>query len=215
MPLSKYGVLKGTVIGHLRDTDDDHYQILIKSGKVLYRIAVNVKSAAPHSPSTVLFTSLNALPKAYTDKLQALQPGYTKLSSRPDGIALDFLRSKLIKPASMKPLPPDVPGKDNDLKDLLEKAVIKAMQQTGALVYALGQRWGPENGKADQYFHFSPGNGIHDIHMNQGNSGKYQADNGIYQDGALILSYPGGGWLAVFLAFQSQTFKTDDHGNPI
>lgn len=215
MSLSKYGVLKGTVIGHLRDADDDHYQILIKSGKALYRIAVNVKSSAPHAPSTVLFTSLNVLPKAYTDKLQALPAGYTKLSSHPDGVALDFLRSKLIKPATMKPLPPDVPGKDNDLKDLLETAVIKAMQQTGALVYALGQRWGPENGKPDQYFHFSPGNGIHDIHMNQGNSGKYKADNGIYQDGALILSYPGGGWLAVFLAFQSQSFKTDDHGNPI
>jgi uncharacterized protein YukJ len=214
MSLHKYGVLKGTVIGHLRDADDDHYQILVKSGKTFFRIAVNVKSAAPHAPSTVLFTSLKALPKAYADKLQALPIGYTKLNSRPDGVALDFLRSKLIQPATMKPLPPDVPGKDNDLKDLLETAVVKAMRQTGALVYALGERWGAEPGKPDQYFHFSPGNGIHDIHMNQGNSGKYKADNGIFQDGGLILSYPGGDWLAVFLAFQSQSFQTDDHGNP-
>ena len=173
------------------------------------------KSAAPHAPSTVLFTALNALPKAYADQLQALPTGYTKLQSRPGGVALDFLRSNLIKPTTMKPLPPDVPGKDNDLKDLLETAVVKAMRQSGSLVYALGERWGPENGKPDQYFQFSPGNGIHDIHMNQGNSGKYKHDNGVFQDGALIFGFPGGSWQAVFLAFQSQSFKTDDHGNPL
>jgi uncharacterized protein YukJ len=51
--------------------------------------------------------------------------------------------------------------------------------------------------------------------MNQGNRGKYKKDNGIFQDGALIFSYPNADWLAVFLAFQSQSFKTDDHGNPV
>ena len=39
MPLSTYGVLKGTVIGHLRNADDDHYQILVQAGKTLHRIA--------------------------------------------------------------------------------------------------------------------------------------------------------------------------------
>jgi uncharacterized protein YukJ len=215
MSLSKYGVLKGTVIGHLRDADDDHYQILVKAGSTLSRVAVNVRSAAANAPSTVLFTSLTTLPKTYTTKLQALPLGYSKLASQPNGVALDFLRSKLFKPTSMKPLPPDVPGKDNDLKDLLESAVLKAMRPAGALIYALGERWGPEVGKPDQYFSFSPGNGIHDIHMNQGNHGKYKKDNGIFQDGALILSYPNADWLAVFLAFQSQSFMTDDHGNPV
>ena len=215
MPLSKYGVLKGTVIGHLRDADDDHYQILVKAGQVLHRIAVNVRSAAPHAPSTVLFTSLTTLPKTYTTKLQALPIGYSKLASQPNGVALDYVRSKLFKPASMKPLPPDVPGRDNDLKDLLESAVLKAMRPAGALIYALGERWGPEAARPDQYFSFSPGHGIHDIHMNQGNSGKYKQDNGIFQDGALVLSYPNAEWLAVFLAFQSQSFKTDVHGHPV
>ena len=35
-------------------------------------------------------------------------------------------------------------------------------------MYAFGERWGPESHKADQYFGFVPGNGVHDIHMNQG-----------------------------------------------
>jgi uncharacterized protein YukJ len=54
MPLSTYGVLKGTIIGHLRDADDDHYQILVQAGNTLHRIATNVKSSAPNAPSTVL-----------------------------------------------------------------------------------------------------------------------------------------------------------------
>ena len=45
MPLKGYGVLKGTPVGHLRDADDDHYQILIRAGSTVYRIAANVRSA--------------------------------------------------------------------------------------------------------------------------------------------------------------------------
>jgi uncharacterized protein YukJ len=39
-------------------------------------------------------------------------------------------------------------------------------------------------------------------------------DNGLYQNGCLIISYPGNKWRAFFLAFQSQTFDTDEQGNP-
>jgi uncharacterized protein YukJ len=215
MPLKTYGILKGTVIGHLRDADDDHYQILVKAGKTLHRIATNVKSSAPNAPSTVLFSSVTTLPKAFTDGLTALPDGYKKLTSKSGGLALDYVRSGIVKTGSMKPLPPDTPGKDNDLKDMLETAVVRAMEEVGSAVYALGAKWGPEQGKPDQYFKFSPGNGIHDIHMNQGNSGKYKKDNGTFQDGALVIAYPGGKWRAFFVAFQSQTFKTDDKGNPI
>ena len=45
MPVN-YGVLKGTVTGHLRDADDDHYQILVSAAKTMYRIAVNVESSS-------------------------------------------------------------------------------------------------------------------------------------------------------------------------
>ena len=114
----------------------------------------------------------------------------------------------------MKQVPPDVPGVDNDLKDKLEGAAVKAMDRQGSIVYAFGAKWGPEPGKPDKYFRFVPGNGIHDIHMNRGNSGKYKKDNGVYHDGALVFAYPQGTWLAFLFAFQSQTFDTDAHGNP-
>jgi len=124
------------------------------------------------------------------------------------------VRNAWFKPKSMKQVPPDAPGVDNDLKDKLEDAVVKAMDQAGSLIYAFGEKWGPEKNKKDQYFKFVPGNGIHDIHMNQGNGGRYKKDNGVYQDGGLVFQYPDGKRLAFFFSFQSQTFDTDNKGNP-
>jgi hypothetical protein len=78
-----------------------------------------------------------------------------------------------------------------------------------------GQRWGPEKNKKDKYFGFLPGNGIHDIHMNQGNSGKFAQDNGSWQDGGLIIQLANQ-WIALFFKFQSQTWHSeDDNGEPI
>ena len=106
-------------------------------------------------------------------------------------------------------MPGDTPGADNDLKDKLEDAVVAAVDQDGAIVYALGAKWGPET-KKDKYFKFTPGNGIHDIHMNQGNDKGHAGDDGIYHDGCLIFEYPKGKYRAFFMAFQSQSFHTDD-----
>jgi hypothetical protein len=66
-----------------------------------------------------------------------------------------------------------------------------------AIVYAFGQRWGPEAGQPDKIFGFRPGDGIHDIHMNQGNSAAFRNDDGVWQDGGMILEldpHPAGRW---------------------
>jgi uncharacterized protein YukJ len=110
----------------------------------------------------------------------------------------------------MKPLPANVPGQNNDLEDVVDKYTTLAMTKPGAMVYAFGQRFGPQKGK-DPTFKFSPQLGMHDIHMNQGNSDKFVKDDGVFQDGALLINLPKGDqWIAIFLAFQSQSFHTDD-----
>lgn len=215
MALKKYGVLKGRPIGRLRDADDDHYQILVTDGKTQHRIAVNVKSSAPNAPSDLLFQAVDQLPSSLTKALKALKNGYAALKSKPGGLAQDFVRGGIADPAKMVPVPPDKPGAKNDLKDTLEERMKAAMDDDKAMIYAFGEKWGPEKKKKDQYFHFKPGNGIHDIHMNQGNSGKWKKDNGTWQDGCLMMEYSGNKWFAVFLTFQSQTFSTDDNGNPV
>ena len=100
---------------------------------------------------------------------------------------------------------------------MLELYIGRALNNKDITLYAFGQKWGPENNKEDKYFHFLPGNGIHDIHMNQGNAGSFQRDNGVWQDGGLLIHYPSRNqWVGIFLAFQSQSFHTDDRtGNRI
>jgi uncharacterized protein YukJ len=192
MPVN-YGVLKGTVTGHLRDADDDHYQILVSAANTMYRIAVNVESSM--KPPDLRFQSLTSLPSSLTHDLTLLPAGYKKLPGKPGGIAQDFVRGGIVKIDKFKVVPGNVPGANNDLKDTMEDAVVNAMALAGSIIYAFGARFGPEKQK-DQYFKFTPGNGIHDIHMNQ--------------DGCLIFQYPGGKYRAFYMAFQSQSFHTDN-----
>jgi hypothetical protein len=117
----------------------------------------------------------------------------------------------------MKVIPSFAPGPDNDLNDKIDKYAEEMMGNENNRVYAFGDRWGPENNKRDQYFGFLPGNGIHDIHYNQGNDGSFKKDNGIYQDGGLILYFAAANkYVAYFTKFQSQAWNTDEQtGNPI
>lgn len=47
--------------------------------------------------------------------------------------------------------------------------------------------------------------------MNQGNVGQFTKDDGVYQDGAFLLHFPGQQqWVGIFLKFQSQSWHTDD-----
>jgi hypothetical protein len=47
--------------------------------------------------------------------------------------------------------------------------------------------------------------------MNQGNIGQFQRDDGVWQDGALLIHFPAERrWVGIFLAFQSQAWHTDD-----
>jgi hypothetical protein len=65
---------------------------------------------------------------------------------------------------------------DNDLNENINRYIQCAMADEEALIYAFGVYWEPENNKKDEYFGFKPGNGIHDIHMNQGNVGQFVGD---------------------------------------
>lgn len=111
----------------------------------------------------------------------------------------------------MKILAGDIAGPDNDLNEEINRHIQRAITDENALIYAFGERWGPEDNKKDKYFGFLPGNGIHDIHMNQGNVGQFVGDDGVWQDGGLIIHNPATNtWTGIFMAFQSQAWHTDD-----
>ncbi len=205
MPLNSYGVLAGRAVDCRREggTDTPHYQVRVDAGGTHHRIAVNVLSQ--QAPSELLYLIDDDLDHPITATLGPLAGGWHPLAPR---TGLDFIRGNLFDRREMRALPPDVAGPDNDLADLLDLHIQRAIADPGATVYAFGERWGPETAR-DKVFGFKPGNGVHDIHMNQGNSERFKGDDGVWQDGGLLLRI-GGRWIGIFLAFQSQAWHTDD-----
>ena len=210
MALRSYGVLKGKAIEvRLGAGQSPHYQVRIVDDTTDYRIAVNVKSQLP--PSDVEFMVIEHFQHPITPIVERLPKGFTALERNPGSGALDFIRGNLFDRAEMRPLPFNVPGFDNDLNEKLDRVMQRAVADENALVYAFGERWGPEPATKDKYFGFLPGNGIHDIHMNQGNAAKFAADDGVFQDGGVLVHFPDQQeWIAIFLKFQSQSWHTDD-----
>lgn len=210
MPLKRYGVLKARPIDRRlgSGSSSPHYNIHTVSGALDHRIAVNVKSQL--APSEVLYLVDEHFEHPITDILADLGEGFHETRRTPDSAGLDYIRGNLFDPKRMVPLPHNVPGPDNDLNEKVDAVVQRALADESALLYAFGQEWGPEQ-KPDKSFGFRPNRGVHDIHMNQGNGERFKKDNGIWQDGGLIFHFPNQSqWIAVFLAFQSQTWHTDD-----
>jgi uncharacterized protein YukJ len=219
MSLHNYGVL----IGHAVDFrfgigKSPHYQIHMVDDEVDYRIAVNVKSQ--ESPSEVEYLVDAEFDHPITDGLLDLYQqrlGFHSLKRPNDEpfhpLALDYIRGNLFPREKMRPLPFNVPGPDNDLNEELHRYIQRAIGSETAVVFAFGERWKSKN-KKDKYFGFKPDEGIHDIHMNQGNVAKYKNDDGVRQDGGLFIYFTGEDghehWVAIFLKFQSQTWHTDD-----
>ncbi len=214
----KYGVLRGRVVAtaeERRDPKSPHYQIMIVADGEPWRVAVNVKSTATDGGpdrAIVLYRIVEDFHNPIVEILKNFPDGFSPVPSGPDEGGLDYIRGNLFNPRDMRLLPPDLPGDGNDLNDLLDAHVEQAKSDPNAVAFSFGIPWGPEN-KPDKTFRFKPNRGIHDIHMNQGNprDGGHAGDNGVWQDGGLLLWFPDADrWVAIFLAFQSQSWHTDD-----
>ncbi len=226
MPIPNYSVLKGTpTAGKVVSGASAHYQITIQADST-FTVAVNIESV---DGSEVLYVIKQGFAPPDTPSLDALASGMTRLASEPGGLALDFVRSTvagapMVTRAEMQLLPKATSSaqfmeealsthvdKEREGPHALQNAVVELLNQAvadpGAVLFAFGSAFA-DGGVVD---------GIHDIHMNQGNpANNHGNDNGIWQDGALFLSLPGGaGWTAVFLGFQTESWSTDDRGDPV
>ncbi len=215
-----YGVLKCRAVDRkleLEDKVSPHFQVRVKDNEQEYRLAINVRSV--QKPFDLLYFVDANFKHPIVDKLVNLDFGFHEIEEserKPGGIALDYIRANLFKVTQMKPLPFNVEGPNNDLNDLIDLHIQRAIKSQDAVVYAFGEKWGPVD-KPEKVFQFRPDQGVHNIHMNQGSSGNFSKENGVYQDGALLIHFPSQSqWVAAFFAFQSQSFHTDNiHGNPL
>lgn len=207
--MKNYGVLKGSAIAYKRDNDSDpHSELLMSVDGVSFRVAINVRSSrGPEKKRLVEYLLVQDLNHPIVDRARALPEGWNAITGAPPTTpAIDYIRSNLFRPKDLKPLIHTKPGPNNDLFERVEDLLQRAIQDAEAVVYAFGERWGPETTKKDEYFQFKPGNGIHLIHMNQGGAGD---DGGRYRDGALLVDFPSSGIThALFLKFQNQVWHT-------
>lgn len=227
MPIQNYSVLTGhPSSGKVMSGSSAHYDITVQVKSSPYAVAVNIQSV---DGSEVLYAILNSFTPPDPDGLSALASGMTTLSSEPNGLALDFVRETIagqpmITREQMTTLPiasdsaqffREALAFDENSRILsthaLQNAVVQLLNQAvadpGSTIYAFGSAYA-DRGVVD---------GIHDIHMNQGNpSNNHGSDNGIWQDGALFLNLPEqSAWIALFIAFQTESWSTDDGGDPI
>ena len=238
MSIASYSVLKGRpTAGKVVKGTGTHYQITLTATGGPFTIAVNIQS---FDGSEVLYRIESGFIPPSAAGLAALASGITALPSEPGGLALDFVREQIagqpmITRAEMTLLPL-APAKSaggaqharasepnsgerhaealraRALEDAIVSLIQAAIKAGDATLYAFGSAFA-DSGTVD---------GIHDIHMNQGNpaSGGHAGDNGIWQDGALFVELPGKGgaalsWTAVFIAFQTESWTTDNQGDPL
>ncbi|GFF26696.1 uncharacterized protein YukJ [Aspergillus udagawae] len=224
MPIDDYGVWKAYPVHYVVEHDEDdsrspHLSLyyddsgkyrkegtegnLRRTGKEitgLFRAAINIKSGDKNDSHLVYWVDHDFNQHPIIDRLRVLEPGFHLLEDTkpsPDGPRIDFIRSNLFNVNSGRVLPHDVEGPDNDIIDVLEPEVRQAIEHR-AEVYVFGSR-------------FNTRDGIHDVHMNQGNKGHWKEDDGIFQDGALLIHFTNPDrWVGVFLGFASQAAHTDD-----
>ena len=231
MPVRNYSLFKGWVVERqLATFKNPHYQIHAIDSASDYRISINVFSSLfqsgysrNKSTAQVEFVLIDDFQHPITTQLEELEPGLYPLDNlyiqdelQENRLAIDYIRGNYFDPGLMKPVPFNLPGPNNDLNEYLDKIINQALSDREVFLYAFGSHWGPEKFR-DKIFGFRPGNGLHNIHMNQGNDpGRFASDNGVWQDGALFLQFaPEKRWIAIFLKFQQQSWHTwDNSGYP-
>jgi uncharacterized protein YukJ len=221
MPIANYSVLAGDpVSGKVVTGSSTHYQITMNAAGGPFTVAVNIQSV---DGSEVLYAIVEDFAPPDVAGLLALPMGMTALQSKPGGVALDYVRSQIggvpMITREQMTLLPQLRSKGSEQERMLNRARASALQNAvvtllnmtiadkDGVIYAFGSAFS-DKGKVD---------GIHDIHMNQGNpANNHGGDNGVWQDGALLIHLPAKNtWTAVFIAFQTESWTTDSAGNPV
>ena len=213
-----YGVLRGKLDRWKREdpppgtSRSPHLQIRLIDGQGKpWRIPVNVRSGDPEKSLVIFHRADPLLSHPIADALSALPSGLTDLNQKPRSAsnALDYSRAPLFDLATGIALPPSGPAEDDDLQDVVSRQLNDLKAQDGELI-AFGSHFHDAAVRPGIDTEFGTRDGMHDIHMNQGNAlGAHDEDNGVFNDGGLILRFPDH-VTGLFFRFKTQFLPTDD-----
>ncbi len=227
-----YGVAIGTFASFTRDDPDEfgnyyHGILRINTPAGQYQAALDVDTP---SGVGVSYRVVDDLTTARLPQVTALADGFHALASTPTSGALDYVRSPILRDgwvvvrvrralrlwhASWLDLLlggfrrlfdrairwrsfPWVPSAGDNTLDVLE-----AMLPTATRLYIFGEP-------------FNTGLGVHNVHQNQGDPpGPHQAENAIWQDGAVAMQYSDGTVKIWQVKFNTQSLHTGDDGLPL
>jgi uncharacterized protein YukJ len=216
MPLP-YGFLKGRVIKGPRlqskrhkNEIQYHLHFSIDVDGAPWDVAVNVGTS--DDDDSLLYKFVFDFHHPVVETLKAASPGQTELTDKAALPALDFQRSDILADTGDWRRSDPMDGSDQIDPAGTMKRLLLSAHSAGWTVYAYGR-------------FYDDGNGVHDIHMNQGSTGATFRNNGgeppphwdgndVWQDGALMVDRGQQGFVAYFARFTKQVTPTDNQGNP-
>jgi hypothetical protein len=240
-----YGVAIGAFVSFTREDPNAfghwyHGKLRISTPAGQYEAALDVDTPTGVGVSYRLVTDLTT---ASIPTLAALGEGYTPLAANPTSGALDYVRSPILQDGWMisrlrqwlvarrKPSLNSQPWAPTVLDQLMERFhqwpqrrrfplrwrsfpwvasdgdnaldVLEQRLSQAVRIYILGEP-------------YTTGLGVHNVHMNQGDPvGSHQAEDGIWQDGAVIIQRAGGAVTIWQVKFNTQSLITNDQGLPV
>jgi uncharacterized protein YukJ len=193
-----------------------HYHILVETEGQQFDIAVNIASEAHTNDLRVLYAIKQNITPPQMDALLSLPNGIFDLPDR-GIVGIDYVHDGLVTRDEMQPLPLFDPSEpiESQGEEKVKQLVDRVVADPNAVLYAFGHRYDQLDSQ-NAAWGFQPDDGIHNIHMNQGNyRGNHDDENGRGEDGALFLYFPDTKtWQAVYVAFQTQSFDNDANGYP-
>jgi uncharacterized protein YukJ len=215
MPL-RYGYAKARIVhgptlrskplGH---ETQYHQHLSLDLDRANWDVAINV--GTDDADDLLRYRLVFDFHRAIVSELENAPAGSKDLTGQTQLPALDFVRSEILAETGT--------WRDTDPMDGSEE--VEPVRSLGRLLTsARNSGW-----EVVLFGRFYPeGDGMHDIHMNQGSQGAHfqhrpgddsNDHNDVWQDGAVLVKRGDKGWAAYFSMFAQQATNTDDLGNPV
>jgi uncharacterized protein YukJ len=222
-----YSLLKGRVVKAKPFSSNPHqrphYHLLIEAAGKKYDVAVNIASEPKrvhggkvvHEDIHVLYAVKAAVPAEKIGPLGDVREGVASLPAD-SPLRLDYVTDRLVTKDEMHLLPLYNLATSPAHPDAILRLLDRAVKNNHAYAYSFGHRY-DQTQPTNAAWHFAPDDGVHNIHMNQGNKrGDHDNENGRHEDGALWIHFQDSNeWGAVYVAFQTQSWDNGPDGYPV
>ena len=187
MPIS-YGILRGRasrLLHHSTDDPSPHVEVQVQTPHGPWQLAINVRS---DDRTDLLFHIDTDFRHPILEALLTLPSGLTQPARNDHIRRMDYVRGDLFDSSVMRAVSAKAVGEPNELDD-------KSARSCTARCRPMALRCSPaatfgDRAQAGPDLHFLLGRGVNDLHMNQGSPSPHDRDDGVWQDGGLIVRLP-------------------------